>query len=351
MFGKRLMYVVWILFVFYFWVFQGGFLSVVFLSATVVLSLYGALSVRVAKHHVVLTVDAPAQIRAGKKKSVLIQMKNNSRLPLFCVTGTLVCENVLTKETTRVPVVLGALPGHTDVFQLKIRSDRIGCLDFEVKDLKCTDLLGVFSAAFQDRHHFRQSALILPPENRTENWLLPGMGSAGAGVVSGEERFGIRDYQDGERMGNIHWKATSKLDELMVREQIRVSPQSACLFLETVLPLGCEEHFAEQAERRIRALLSLSRELCEQSAVHEVCYYREEDGSLMRLLLSSIRDFQGALEQLLRVQFVCKEENRLERFLIQEPDRQEPLIYISERLPQGGEEWDNEQRITCFCEY
>lgn len=336
MLGKRILYAIWVLFVLAFWITQGTFLSVVFLWATVLLTAASAADVFLARKRLRIEILAPARMKADKKKSFRIVLKNNSPAPAFCVRGEIVCSNLVTNEEKVFPVAMGALPKKEDTVTCKIRSEHCGCVEVRARKICCTDLLGILSAPLPESAVQMQQILIIPASYEMEALPVTAGGSMRAGIVPGEERFGVREYQEGEKLSNIHWKASSKLDRLMVREQPGQSNDVAAIYLETVI--GTEEPaaFAVEADRRVKKVLALSHACCEKGISHDVVFYREREDVFAGVSVRLSEDFGQVQETVLRTVFVSGIKPRYSRFLQEWPQSYTDVWNVSEQkeLPE-----------------
>jgi uncharacterized protein (DUF58 family) len=85
--------------------------------------------------------------------------------------------------------------------------------------------------------------------------FLPGK-LEGRRVGHGESLYAIRMYQDGESARMIHWKATAKTGNLMIREYAREEESEFCLILDTRIHGAPADH-----QREFEAAVSLTASL------------------------------------------------------------------------------------------
>ncbi|HEY5335957.1 MAG TPA: DUF58 domain-containing protein, partial [Mycobacteriales bacterium] len=184
----------------------------------------------------------PQRVEAGREARVLLRMENVARLP----TTTLLMEDTL-------PYALGGRPrfvlrglestgvrevtygvrtehrGHFEIGPLTVRvSDPFGCAEV-TRAFSSVETLTVTPVVWD-----------LPPVRIDGSWLGGGEGRSTTVAATGEADVSIREYREGDDLRRIHWKATARTGELMVRrdEQPRLSRGSILLDTRTVAHRG-----------------------------------------------------------------------------------------------------------------
>lgn len=215
-----------------------------------------------------LTVSAvPAALERGEAGRWQLSVEVPVGLPLARITLRLTEQNLLTGETRgrrlamtgvarRKPVELSAPTGHCGLLELRVGRARV------------YDYLGLFSRRLEVPAPARLlcrpiPAAAEPPAIPEGQGLRPTAGSA-ARRGPGDD-YDLREYRPGDPMRSVHWKLSSKWDELIVRERA-----------ETVVPLplltlnrfGRPEHL----DRLLDKLLGLSRALLGVQRPHAVLW-------------------------------------------------------------------------------
>jgi uncharacterized protein (DUF58 family) len=95
--------------------------------------------------------------------------------------------------------------------------------------------------------------------------FLPGR-LEGLHVGQGESLYAIRKYQEGESARLVHWKATAKTGELMVREYAREEESKFCLILDTTIHPSAAPDFARRFEEAVSLAASLAGHFCDEGA-------------------------------------------------------------------------------------
>ena len=164
---------------------------------------------------------APAALERGEDGAWQISAAVRGGLPLARLTLRLREENLLTgsRESWRLvltgvarrrPVKLPAGCGHCGLLELRVRRARV------------YDLLGLFSLPAAVPEPAR--LLCRPVPAAVEPPVIPeGLGPrpsplSAARAGPGED-YDLREYRPGDPMRSVHWKLSSKWDELIVRER------------------------------------------------------------------------------------------------------------------------------------
>lgn len=168
----------------------------------------------------------------------------------------------------------------------------VGCYDFELQKVKLMDPFGLFSLT--KRLKGGEVVLILP----TLKTLPLRLGEAvhhfyGDADVYDElrpgydptENFDIREFRDGDRLENIHWKLSAKMDDLVIREKSLPKACPVVLFLKGAIP---EEYAA------------LSFSLLDQECPHYVCWMSLAEGDIIRARVDDEESFYNVLTTYMR---------------------------------------------------
>ena len=193
-------------------------------------------------------------------------------------------ENRFTGELTKMRFKTSCLAGDTAIFPLP--ADQCGLLVCRVTRMDCRDILGLLS--FRRKLPEPVSCAVLPaavpPEQRPDIDAAMQTQAVWKPKYGGgfSEEHDLRPYQQGDTINSIHWKLSSKTDELIVREPlVQVNDQVFVLLSQT------GEH-----DRGLESLYWLSLELCKMEIPHilvgqvqcPVCNEQEAVSGLTELL-------------------------------------------------------------------
>lgn len=202
------------------------------LLLAVVLLLVTGLSAFLVRHaagNVQLELQVPAVTGKGKPFPVEVKLTEKGRLPIGPVHMTLVCRNRLTGKSIRRKIT-----GSERAFTLT--EQYCGCLELALEQVKIYDWTGVILVSGKDTVPRR--VLVMPdtfpleaaPRLSVSNLMDSEEYSPYKKGQDPSETFQIREYIPGDSLHQIHWKLSSKMDHLMVRDASLPVDPSLLLF-------------------------------------------------------------------------------------------------------------------------
>ena len=227
-------------------------------------------------------------IPRGSEGRFTLRLERKSALPLPPVQVRLTWRNQLTGEEGRLSCRLTPQPGETEL-PLALPASHCGRLVCGVQAAWALDLLGLFPLPLPGRP--RSALLVLPqPAQAEAPDELEAPRSGGVvlrprpGGGPGED-YDLREYRAGDSLRSIHWKLSSKKDELVVRETLE--PRQA----EVVLTY---DHFGppEELDQVFDRLYALSGLLLDKGRVHHIQWAAPVSGEVID---KQVRDRQGLL--------------------------------------------------------
>lgn len=239
---------------------------------------------------------------AGLERGSLFRFRAEVRyrgfLPLPMVRMRLRLTNEMTGEETRRRVTLSGLPDRKSALWVWTEWEAAHCgrITCRVERLQVVDGLGLFALPVAPPPPC--SALSLP--RRLELSLPAALrGEAEAtgplrprpGGGPGED-YDLRPYRAGDPVTTIHWKLSSKRDELVVRETLE--PKQAGIILTF-------DHFGawDEVDGVLDRLLTWSWALLDQGRSHTVAWLHPETGELRQFLVADRRTLSRCLSAVL----------------------------------------------------
>lgn len=183
----------------------------------------------------------PASIPKGESPQVFLKLYNPTRIPLSSAMVTFSFSSLFYRTTEEASHVM-SLRAHCDntlIFPVKLT--KYGIYEADASYLQCFDYLHLFR--FGKKLKLNAQACVLPdtPPREEKHEALYSEGfdeyeeSGKTGNVSSNVTD-IREYQPGDRLQKIHWKLSSKIDKLMVKENEATSTNEFFLLLELFQP-------------------------------------------------------------------------------------------------------------------
>lgn len=214
--------------------------------------------------------------RVRQKIPLQIRIRKSNRLPLGMTEIELVYENVMYGEKHTETVLLQPTEKREMSYSHLIKMEDCGNVKVTLKLVKCYDKLGIF--CWNRQQGARLDTMVYPAEIRINTELTGRFQTTVSGELYDQSRkgqdvsevFGLRGYVEGDPLGSIHWKLSSKVDDLVVREFGYPSNYNVLILYDMMKE--CDgNRIANQRNNAVLALTSaLSYSLLEQNLEHNV---------------------------------------------------------------------------------
>lgn len=177
--------------------------------------------------------------------------------PVSRVSARLTCRNLLTGEEKRLRRRVSGCSAGLNLL-VELDTEHCGVLECRVTRLRVYDLLGLFS--LRRTMPGPVSVLVLPLNLESErpdalraaeerNTVLKPRPGGGPG-----EDYDLRPYRPGDPMRSVHWKLSSKMDELVVRETLEPVKSAVVLTYDHFGPTGALDAVFDRLDAMSRAL-------------------------------------------------------------------------------------------------
>ena len=208
-------------------------------------------------------VPEASLVTVGGSARFRIILYHSSFLPLIRPRVRLGWTNQLTGESGESKLTLTA----RKPAELTVPAAHCGRLVCRVEGAACCDLLGLFPLPI--RKGPERAVLILPVHLELEGKEELAAGENAGTVLRPRpgggpgEDYDLREYRVGDPLRSVHWKLSSKKDELVVRETLE--PQQAAIVV-------TYDHFGppEDLDRTFAQLWALSHWLLQQDRPHHI---------------------------------------------------------------------------------
>jgi len=263
-----------------------------------------------------LSIVLPDNIVKGENANLVLITKQKGLLPVARIDYTVVCENALVGEKTKVRLACSPFPKSAAGQELYAAGMRIGKIDISVSDLKIWDFFGLFSKSVSAPQPV--SGLIYPDFRDIDIIVdelpeIPGEGERYYPDKRGwdvNELLTLRDYKPGDEPRSVHWKLTSKMDQLIVRD-FGLSVRYAVMVIIELHSSG--ENACELLDECVETALSLSLSLIKQGISHNLAWYT--DKMLTVRELANADDMQLALPDLLAARSYTGQSYAMEAYI------------------------------------
>ena len=199
-------------------------------------------------------LDAPVNLEKGEAGTLRIRVENASALPVCLLGVRLRLTNLLTGQTAVRHYRLTALPKRTSVSEYRISSAHCGRIQLTAERCRLYDPFGIIgirlgepavAAMTVQPKGFVQSVYVSPDANcpdDSENYAPDRTGYDLAEV------YALREYAPGDSLRQMHWKLSSKLDKLVVREPSLPVRRSVLVFWERTQTAAPEQSDAQEQQ-------------------------------------------------------------------------------------------------------
>ncbi len=225
-----------------------------------------------------ITVELDRQVATvGESVALRFHIKNLSFVALPGVRAKVLYSGGFlgSVEKNEITFPLNALTKQTVTCDLE--SEHIGVVKLSIRDIILQDYLRLFSLRIKVRKEYEVTFLpeILPIEmDMRPNTLMNDDSDVFSKNKKGDdpsEVFAIRDYVGGDKLNRIHWKLSSKTENLMVKDYSLPINNKVVLLLELGAPVG--EKQLHEVDAAVGAAISISNFLCEAEILHYICWY------------------------------------------------------------------------------
>lgn len=224
MLQSRIFGVIWFVFSVVFFIFDDSYLGLLLLVLTGVLLILLILNIVLLKNKLTFDLQTEGTVHKNEPGRLTIQVKNKSVLPISKVRVSVEFENKLTDELDTKAFVLSLNSRGSESLPLDMSSKYCGQIRVRVKKVRYYDFLGIFTREVEMNS---VSQLFVLPQTYPINIMVS---DSNVGFVDshsheinrrgtdGLEVFGIKEYSHEDNLKHIHWKLTSKFDELIIKE-------------------------------------------------------------------------------------------------------------------------------------
>lgn len=215
-----------------------------------------------------------------------ILLENTAWLPatkLFCRLGII---NDLTHEKNTLELATALSPRKNSRHDFSLESAYCGRVYIYVQSVLIMDYFGLFALDVPLKAAARIT--ILPNLFACDVVSSPVSAVSEDSTISrkGDDRtevFQLREYQSGDDIRQIHWKLSSKLDKLILREPSQSVSRSILVFWDKR-----HECPPENMDAMAEVSASICQSLCDKGTNFDLCWTEKDDLELLRIRNSEV---------------------------------------------------------------
>lgn len=224
----------------------------------------------------------PRGAEKGSPVSCKLVLENRSKLPVILARVKLQITNGFTEERQMQRIRISAGPSSESSVVIRMTSAHCGKIRCEVKNVSLMDLFGVIPVRCKISGYGNYIALpeIFPVDvsyspREINLWDCETYSPYRKGMDT-TEVFQIREYQPGDNIRQIHWKLSSKLDTLMVKDA--GMPLDKNILLMWDKGVSARAHDADRADRMAELTVSIGQSFLEEGISFQVAW-NDNDGN------------------------------------------------------------------------
>lgn len=233
------------------------------------------------KNKIQIKLLLPTSSAKNQKTIGTIELKNNSILPVVKTYCRLNLVNDLTGEEEYMDFILGVGAKQSVTREFQVESKHCGRIYFSVMSAKLMDYFGLVSVKVPIKASKRLTVIPDLFSCDVSASPTPSDVDESVGTVRGDDRtelFQLREYQSGDDVRQIHWKLSSKLDNMIFREPGQSISRSLLVVWDkrTICSPDMTDTMAE-------VVASVCHSLCENGVAFDLCWTEKNDAELRQI--------------------------------------------------------------------
>ena len=227
-----------------------------------------------------------AMVDKGQKARIQIVMKNTGLFPVGKVFVRLRIKNVLKGDEQRIWHMIPGVRRAKSIHEIFWEAEDSGAFEVRLEKIR---IQGIFGFMFITRKSKAFAFFSVLPqihsmgiEVKSSTKNFQGDADVFDEFRSGSdptETFEIREYREKDKLQNIHWKLSARVDDLMVIENSLPKPCSIILMIDT----RAQGKLKAEADMFLEVLASISFRLMDLKTPHFVTWLSRETADVRRI--------------------------------------------------------------------
>lgn len=301
-----ILYAVVLVIIFLFWILYRGVLSLQLFVMAILLPIVLFVVLLIQKSLIRVKLRRNVQeVAKGEPFQWIVQMQNRGFLPIPNTLLTLEYQNRMERIPQTITLRVPLLGCNVQRVLLTFHADCCGVAELKLQSMRIYDPLRLFS--FRVRLHEKDTILIMPScaEDEIETWM-PTEDSADDATEYSKtkpgddpsEVFEIHEYRSGDAVSRIHWKLSSKLDELIVKEYSLPIHADTMILPDFSIGNG-EKNAVFRVDMVLSVLYAISNRFRNDGRNHSILWYQQSTCSYSACPLTEPDDTEHLLRQIL----------------------------------------------------
>lgn len=305
--GKRIAYIIFLLLVGLFSIFYNVYFTMIFFFAVVLLPFLLLLGAWMSLRNLSVKITAdPVITEKNKEAEIRFEAVNESAIPVTRLEICYTYRNEISGAVKKDRLYLSVDKKGSAYSTVSIRSEHCGNIKVTIERIRCYDFLGIFrtsrklkkwaTVSVMPSIHPMAGDLIkktadMEMEEESNHYLEHKPGN------DPSEIFGVREYKEGDRPNQIHWKLSRKNQKLIMKEYSQPLRDRAILYL-SFKNSDKGEKKLQSTDCFMEAVMSVSEGILGKGHEHRMVWYDRNINQYMEQEITnpdSSREAQMAL--------------------------------------------------------
>jgi uncharacterized protein (DUF58 family) len=308
-FFNRLCYILFFVLLAVLYRFFVNYFLLLLMLVMVVFPIFSIIVLHYTAKNLTFSLTGPAQIERDNDAGVTLHIQNHALFPVAKARITLDLHNLFYPQPDDYTFVCCIAAGKENTIFLRLNSTYCGIQSISVKEVRIWDYTGLADLTIDTQ---TTAALCTLPQTVEADFSTEAIGGAGLTELVEQEVKGndssqvidTRDYQPGDKLQRIHWKLSTKLDRLLVKEYGSISSNDVLVLIELYQEFSSSKALAdeklcrERFDRIFDVYYTLAGHLIEQKRPFTLCWYSPALGELKREEITTREEASAVLYQL-----------------------------------------------------
>lgn len=280
----------------------------------------------------------------NSKVPVTVKLHNKS---FFFITKLIVhvtMENELTGERKKEQLIFAMNPFQQASFTMYFQSSHSGKVNIHISSMTLYDLFGFLK-------------VVQPLDKRTDVFVFPTsyqiadqskvkniyeqhhlLEETTQRTGTSNEYLNIRPYVAGDSVKQIHWKLSSKLDEIVIKETSDTKGDAVFLLFESVIEDIKAKPSVEQIDTMFELFVSFIKTFLQEKNPVSIAWFNDKSGSLQIETLEHEQQLERLMPTLLQIKFTSNQSNVLQQYKNTFNAYNQEVYYFSSNAQLGDHE-------------
>lgn len=308
------------------------------------------------KNKIIATLESQSLVEKQSEGTLTIKLKNIYAFPIVYISLTLTIKNKLTNEVSDETFITSLNSFAEKKLPILLKSDYSGVVDVSIKNMYCVDYFQIFKRRMNVKAETSITFVpvllqgIMSNATAAKELTEAAMFSSEQKGNLNEEMIALKEYVPGDNLKHIHWKLSSKLDELIVKELADVREEHIVILFETSIALKENVQRVKTIDQMMDTFGSVMKHFLEEDKQIHVGWYDDDLEKNHMEELYGMNEMHHVIRLVLNVPVGNYATTTYEQFLQQE-QKDAVIFYVtSENDTKNLNTTENVQCIPIYAE-